>query len=214
MNTLQRMLENPARDFIRGYAALSAAAASDAPGSAFAVGPSDHHRRRPGAAGKPGKVVGAGRDETLTVLARNRAAEEGTRHGLSDQRIGHRLQRARRGDGHHRVVTPWQAGGVLAWPGHARPGRHILGRGDLNLGPARTWIATLRPRPGLPLSRGRASPGYVLARTAAGSGPPGPPSGRPGRSPPGPDHAARPERTATGSRRRLSRYRGIRPGLP
>ncbi len=75
-------------------------------------------------------------------------SREGTRHGLSDQRIGDRPQRAHRGDGQHPVVSPRQARGFLAWPGHARPAHHVLRCGDVNLAHGRTWTAALRQQSG------------------------------------------------------------------
>jgi hypothetical protein len=113
--------------------------------------------------------------------------EEGTRHGLSDQRFGDRPQRAYRGDGQHLVVTARQAGGFLAWPGHARPRRHGLCRGDVNLGHAR--IAACRQQPGRRPGGGRATPRVPCRGRARPPGPgrpdhcpapPGPPGGGPG----------------------------------
>lgn len=89
------------------------------------------------------------RQGLLTVPARIWAgSREGTRHGLSDQRIGDRPQRAHRGDGQHPVVSPRQVRGFLAWPGHARPAHHVLRCGDVNLARGRTWTAALRQQSG------------------------------------------------------------------
>ena len=117
------------------------------------------------------------------------------------------------------LLLPGKPAGSWPGPGHARPGRHILGRGDLNLGSAWTWIAALRPRPGLadqPAAGPRPGcrawrarrPGRGQPRPASGPAGPGPRAARP--------RSCRPSRAHRHQQpsRRLSRYRGIRPDLP
>ena len=162
---------------------------------------------------RPEKLLARGGTRTPTCVgAYPGRLEEGTRHGLSDQRIRDRPQRACRCDGQRPVVATRQAGGFLAGPRPARPGRDGLRRRDVVVGPARTRIAALPPaaraggQPAAGPRRGCGATGAHSGRARAGltslrPGYPGSAVARPGSCrPPGvhrQQHASR----------RLSRYR-------
>ena len=170
---------------------------------------------------RPGKVVGAGRDDgLLTVLARVWA---GTRRG-------HGMDSVTRGSGIALSVLVAATASILlllpgkpadSWRGPGTPGRVVMASAAATStsgqpGPGSQPSASSRaggqpaagPRPGCRAAgahSGRARAGLTSRPALA----------RPGRGRPGPDHAVRPERTVTRtSSGRLSRYREIRPDLP